>query len=197
MVWFTTMTSIITITKFSVFSLFSFSECSIIWETRLFPPLISTMSRSTLNLKGNPLTGHFAFWGLKTSWISQCCWEELGAGGEGNERGWDGWMASLTQWTWISVNSRSWWWTGRPGVLRFMGSQRVGHDWVTDLIWSDLKPTDKLLERCTSVETTWVSKEEEAGSRSVYLKSHCSYVSLFFPQTLTEFSGLRQFEDEL
>ena len=48
-------------------------------------------------------------------------------------------MASLTQWTWVWVNSGSWWWTGRPGVLRFLGSQRVGHDWATDLIWSDLK----------------------------------------------------------
>ena len=44
-------------------------------------------------------------------------------------------MASLTRWTWVWVYSGSWWWTGRPGVLRFMGSQRVGHDWVTDLIW--------------------------------------------------------------
>ena len=48
----------------------------------------------------------------------------------------DGWMASPTRWTWISVNSGSWWWTGRPGVLRFMGSQRVGHDWVTELNWT-------------------------------------------------------------
>ena len=48
----------------------------------------------------------------------------------------DGWMASLTRWMWLCVNSGSWWWTGRPGVLRFMGSQRVGHDWATDLIWS-------------------------------------------------------------
>ena len=47
-------------------------------------------------------------------------------------------MASLTWWTWVWVNSGSWWWTGRPGVLRFMGLQRVGHDWVTDLIWSDI-----------------------------------------------------------
>ena len=46
-------------------------------------------------------------------------------------------MASLTRWTWVWVNSGSWWWTGRPGVLWFMGSQRVGHDWATDLIWSD------------------------------------------------------------
>ena len=49
--------------------------------------------------------------------------------------GWDGWMASLTWWTWIWVNSRRWWWTGRPGVLRFMGLQRVGHDWATELNW--------------------------------------------------------------
>ena len=49
------------------------------------------------------------------------------------DRGWDGWMASLTQWTWVWVNSRSWWWTGRPGMLRFMGSQRVGHNWETEL----------------------------------------------------------------
>ena len=61
------------------------------------------------------------------------CWEGLGAGGEGDDRGWDGWMASLTQWTWVWVNSGGWWWTGRPGVLRFMGSQRVGHDWATEL----------------------------------------------------------------
>ena len=61
----------------------------------------------------------------------------LRAGGEGDDRGWDGWMASLTQWTWVWVDSGSWWWTGRPGVLRFMGSQRVGHDWVTELNWTE------------------------------------------------------------
>ena len=63
------------------------------------------------------------------------CWEGLGAGVEGDDRGWDGWMASPTRWTWIWVDSESWWWTGRPGVLRFMGSQRVGHDWATELNW--------------------------------------------------------------
>ena len=60
--------------------------------------------------------------------------EGLGAG-EGDNRGWDGWMASPTWWTWVWVNSGSWWWTGRPGTLRFMGSQRVGHDWATELNW--------------------------------------------------------------
>ena len=53
--------------------------------------------------------------------------------GEGDDREWDGWMASPTQWTWVWVNSGSWWWTGRPGVLQSMGSQRVGLDWATEL----------------------------------------------------------------
>ena len=66
---------------------------------------------------------------LKRPW----CWKRLRAGGEGDDRGWDGWMASPTQWKWVWVNSRSWWWTGRPGVLWFMGLQRVGHDWETKL----------------------------------------------------------------
>ena len=70
-----------------------------------------------------------------THWKRLWCWEGLGARVEGDDRGWDGWMASLTRWTWVWVNSGSWWWTVRPGVLRFMGSQRVRHDWATDLIW--------------------------------------------------------------
>ena len=57
---------------------------------------------------------------------------------KGDDRGWDGWMASLTRWTWVWVNSGSWWWTGRPGVLRFMGSQRVRHDWATEMNWTEL-----------------------------------------------------------
>ena len=55
----------------------------------------------------------------------------------GDYRGWDGWMVSLTQWTWVWVDWGSWWWTGRPGVLWFMGSQRVRHDWVTELNWTE------------------------------------------------------------
>ena len=68
-----------------------------------------------------------------THWIRPWCWERLKAGGEGDDRGWDGWMAWPTQWTWVWVNSRSWRWTGRPGVLQSMESQRVGHDWTTEL----------------------------------------------------------------
>ena len=70
-----------------------------------------------------------------THWKRLWCWEGLGAGGKGDDRGWDGWMASLTRWTWVWVNFGSWWWTGRPGVLRFMGSQRIGHDWAAELNW--------------------------------------------------------------
>ena len=73
-----------------------------------------------------------------THWKRLWCWEGLGEGGEGDDRGWDGWMASLTRWMRVSVNSGSWWWTARPGMLRFMGSQRVGHNWAADLIWSEV-----------------------------------------------------------
>ena len=76
-------------------------------------------------------------WEEFTHWKRLWCWEGLGAGGERDDRGWDGWMASPTRWTWVWVNSRSWWWTGRPGMLQFMGSQRIGHDWATDLNWTE------------------------------------------------------------
>ena len=69
---------------------------------------------------------------LKRPW----CWERLKVGAEEDDRGWDGWMVSPSQWTWIWVNSMSWWWTGRPGVLRFVGSQRVRHNWETELNWT-------------------------------------------------------------
>ena len=72
-----------------------------------------------------------------THWKRPWCWKALGAGGEGDDRGWDGWMVSPAQCTWGWVNSRSWWWTGRPGVLQFMGSQRVGHDWAAELNWTE------------------------------------------------------------
>ena len=70
---------------------------------------------------------------LKRPW----CWERLKVGGELDDRGWDGWMASPTQWTWVWVNSESWWWTGRPGVLQSLGSQKVGQDWAAELNWTE------------------------------------------------------------
>ena len=73
-----------------------------------------------------------------THWKRPWCWERLKVGGEADDRGcgWDGWMASPTQCTWVWVSSESWWWTGRPGVLQSMGLQRVRHDWVSALNWT-------------------------------------------------------------
>ena len=68
-------------------------------------------------------------------WIRAWCWERLKAGEEGDNREWDGWMESLTQWTSVWVNSWSWWWTGRPGMLQSMGLQRVRHGWAAELNW--------------------------------------------------------------
>ena len=73
-----------------------------------------------------------------TDWKRPWCWEGLWAGREGGDRGWDGWKASLTRWSWVWVNSRSWLCTGRPGVLQFMGLQRVRHDWATERNWTEL-----------------------------------------------------------
>ena len=70
-----------------------------------------------------------------THWKRPWRWERLKVGGEGDDRGWDGWMSSPTQWTWVWVNSGRWWWTRKPGMLQSMGSQRVGHDWATELNW--------------------------------------------------------------
>ena len=81
---------------------------------------------------------YFGHWWKELTYLKKpWCWERQKVGGEGDNRGWDGWMASLTQWTWVWVNSGSWWWTGRPSVLRSMGSQRVRHNWATELNWTD------------------------------------------------------------
>ena len=80
-----------------------------------------------------------------THWKRPWCWLGLGAG---DDRGWDGWMASPTQWTWVWVSFRSWWWTGKPGVLQFMGSQRVRYDYATELntiLWLSWKQNTTLM----------------------------------------------------
>ena len=69
-------------------------------------------------------------------WKKPWFWERLRAGREGDNREWDSWMASPTRWTWV------WWWTGRPGMLQFMGSQRVGHNWATELNWYQILKDD-------------------------------------------------------
>ena len=72
-----------------------------------------------------------------THWKRPWCWEGLRVGEEGDDRGWDGWMASLTLCTWVWVNSRSWWWTGMPGVLWFMGRKEL--NMTEQLKWTELK----------------------------------------------------------
>ena len=105
-----------------------------------------------------------------THWKRPWYFERLKVG-EGDGRGWDGWMASPTQWTCVWVNSGSWWWTGRPGMLKSMGSQRVGHDWMTELNWTEHLPYsitwDLLL--------TW----QYFPSNSVYKMILISVISLF------------------
>ena len=80
---------------------------------------------------------------LKRPW----CWVRLKVGGEVDDRGWEGWMASLTQWTWVWVNSESWWWIGRPDVPQSMVLQTVGHDQANELNWADLSNKD--CKQCT------------------------------------------------
>ena len=89
------------------------------------------------SLEGLMLKQQLQYFGhlMRDVWL--WCWERLKAG-EGDDRGWDGWMASPTQWTWVWVNSGSWWWTGKPGMLQSMGSQRVGHKWETELNWTNI-----------------------------------------------------------
>ena len=119
------------------------------------------------------------------------CWEMLKSGGEGDDRGWDGWMASTTQWAWVWVNSSSGWWTGRPGVLQSMGSQRVGHNQATELNWwfsfgrlyisknlsISSRLSDLLVHSCLSLALCFCSITCNVSfSLLVYFES-----SLFFP----------------
>ena len=120
---------------------------------------IGEVSRESLGLQGDQtsqsyrksvLDKHWKDWGWSwssntlatwckelTCWKRPWCWERWKAEGEGDDRGWDGWMASPTRWTWVWASSRSWWWTGKPGVLQSMGSQRLGHDWTNELNWTE------------------------------------------------------------
>ena len=101
------------------------------------------------------------------SWLigKDWCCEGLGAGGKGDNRGWNGWMVSPTQWMWVWVNSRSWWWTGRPGTLRFMGSQSQTR--LSD--WTELKST-------TTVSNQWPNIE----TRNIFLALKQSVIKLCF-----------------
>ena len=108
------------------------------WTARRSSQSILKEINPGCSLEGMMLKLKLQYFGHLMRWVvslEKTLMLRLRAGGKGDERGWDGWMASRTQWTWVWVNSGSWWWTGRPGMLQFMGSQRVGHDWVTELNW--------------------------------------------------------------
>ena len=106
------------------------------------------------------------------------CWARWKAGGKGDNRGWDGWMASLTWWTWVWVNSRSWWWTGKPVVLQSMGSQRVGHDWGTELNWTEGHKRNWLGSNGTKMADktrpwSWISKWNGTPRGAMTVPRHC------------------------
>ena len=106
---------------------------------------------------------------LKRPW----CWERLKAGGEGDDRGWDGWMASPTQWAWIWVNYGSWWRTGRPSVLQSMGSQ--GRTWLSD--WTD-EWAENIQKRGNSY--TSITTQEFLSRASLWLRKPRWFTSWMF-----------------
>ena len=118
-----------------------------------------------------------------THWKRPWCWEGLGAGGEGDNRGWDSWMTSLTQWAWVWVNSGSWWFTGRPGMLRFMGSQRVGNDWATELNWTELNHHVNLENSAVVTRLEKVSfhsnPKERQCQRMLKLPHNCTHLTCY------------------
>ena len=131
---------------------------------KTFESLLDCKEIKPVNPKGN----HWKDWcwssnTLATSWEELAhwkrpwCWGKLKVGKEGGDRGWDGWMASLTRWTWIWASSGSWWWTGKPGVLQSMVLQRVRYDWVTELNWTEHSIQCLLFLHVTVILTSWFS----------------------------------------
>ena len=155
---------------------------------------IQSQRKSTLNFHWKDWCwsfGTLATWCEElTHWKRSWCWEKLRAGGEGEVRGWEGWMASQTQWTWVWVNSGTWWWTRRHPSC---GSWhcRVGHDWVTDLSW--IEPSSgayRLYDRANSNLHEDLHQDTTlrtgAASASVPVAGHCQPTPLQEnPQTLT------------
>ena len=122
-------------------------DASELWCWRRFLRIPWTARKSVLNIQWKDWwwswsSNTLATWCKELTYLKRpWCWERLKEG-EGDDRGWDGWMASMTQRTWIWASSGSWWWTGKPGVLQSMGSQRVGHDQAIELnfTWCVLFP---------------------------------------------------------
>ena len=100
--------------------------------------------------------------------------ESLKAGGAEDDRGWDGWVASPTQGTWVWISSKSWWWTGNPGKLQSMGSQRVTHDWMTELNWPNFPRVMIGIGRVTT--STWLASGMFLGTLW-FLLSHLAFIT--------------------
>ena len=131
----------------------------------------------------NPLAMWCKLFHLKRSWS----WESLKAG-EGDDRGWDGWMASLTQWTWVWEGFRCWWWTGKPGVLQSMGSQKVGHDWVTELNWNLLGTGTSVISETRYSSILPISDLNEISGQAFSFYLLVSWYHHFNPQILRSVS---------
>ena len=113
-------------------------------------------------------------------WKRPRSWEKLKAGGEGEDRTWDGWMASLTQCTWVWANSGRSWRTGKPGVLQSMGSQRVRHNWVTELKWTEGSLACYSPKESQRVRHDWETELNfSPGSRVAYSQAQ-SFPSLIY-----------------
>ena len=106
-----------------------------------------------------------------TQWKRPWCWERLKAGGEGDNRGWDGWMASPTWWTWVWASSGSWLWTGKPGMLQSMGLQIVRHDWATELNWTKCYPLLPV-ENHETLHLTWLGLAQNPSGQK---RGDCSF----------------------
>ena len=131
-----------------------------LWYWRLWESLVQQGDPTSQSWRKSVLNVHWKDWCWSwssntlatlckelTHWKRPWCWERLRAGKEGADRGWGSRMASPTRWTWVWVISGSRWWTGRPGMLRFMGSQRVRHDWATELNWTELNRLNSTLTK--------------------------------------------------
>ena len=173
-----------------------------LWRWRRLPRVPWTAKRSNQSflkeispeylLKGLMLKLKLHYYGhlmkelthLKRPW----CWERLKAGREGDDRGWDGWMASPTQWTWVWVKSGSWLWAGRPGVLQSMGLQRVGYNWVTELNWTEHMPipvSPSIQYPPSPTLYPYIcSLYLEKWCRWTYLQSRNKYVTLLNPSVV-------------
>ena len=142
-------------------------------------------------------------WEELTHFKRPWCWERLKAGEEGDDRGWDGCVASPTQSTWVWVNSRSWWWTGRPGVPQYMGSQRVGRDWTTELSWSHSAMLYCFLLKCNIGQIQELQKQVEPFTPATCTESICTGRNLInlswfiLIETYSQFIRVCFFEPEM